>query len=76
MLGEIDRWGIDIFRIGDLSNNRPLTAVAYAAFQVTEQFKYQNCLEIEMNQICKQCVTFVSVVKCAQISFFFRVEIC
>nr|CAD7451723.1 unnamed protein product [Timema bartmani] len=32
-LVEIDRWGIDIFRIGELSNNRPLTAVAYAAFQ-------------------------------------------
>ncbi|XP_050670657.1 cAMP-specific 3',5'-cyclic phosphodiesterase isoform X2 [Leptidea sinapis] len=31
-LGELDRWGIDIFRIGDLSGGRPLTAVAYAAF--------------------------------------------
>jgi cAMP-specific phosphodiesterase 4 len=41
MLGEIDRWGIDIFRIGDLSNNRPLTAVAYAAFQVRKCFKHQ-----------------------------------
>lgn len=41
MLGEIDRWGIDIFRIGDLSNNRPLTAVAYTAFQVKEYFKHQ-----------------------------------
>lgn len=51
MLGEIDRWGIDIFRIGDLSNNRPLTAVAYAAFQVMEQFKYQNDLQNEINQI-------------------------
>jgi cAMP-specific phosphodiesterase 4 len=49
MLGEIDRWGIDIFRIGDLSNNRPLTAVAYAAFQVMEQFKYQNDLQNEIN---------------------------
>jgi len=41
MLGEIDRWGIDIFRIGDHSNNRPLTAVAYAAFQVKEYFQHQ-----------------------------------
>ncbi|PNF40356.1 cAMP-specific 3',5'-cyclic phosphodiesterase, isoform F [Cryptotermes secundus] len=39
MLGEIDRWGIDIFRIGDLSNNRPLTAVAYAAFQSRDLLK-------------------------------------
>jgi len=38
MLGDIDRWGIDIFRIGELSNHRPLTAVAYAAFQVKEYF--------------------------------------
>ena len=36
MLGEIDKWGIDIFRIGEMSNNRPLTAVAYAAFQVNK----------------------------------------
>lgn len=36
---EIDKWGIDIFRIGDLSNNRPLTAVAYQAFQVSAK----NC---------------------------------
>ncbi|PSN33873.1 cAMP-specific 3' [Blattella germanica] len=39
MLGEIDRWGIDIFRIGELSNNRPLTAVAYSAFQSRELLK-------------------------------------
>ncbi|KDR13577.1 cAMP-specific 3',5'-cyclic phosphodiesterase, partial [Zootermopsis nevadensis] len=39
MLIEIDRWGIDIFRIGDLSNNRPLTAVAYAAFQSRDLLK-------------------------------------
>uniref|UniRef100_A0A8D8LDL5 Phosphodiesterase n=1 Tax=Cacopsylla melanoneura TaxID=428564 RepID=A0A8D8LDL5_9HEMI len=32
MLTDIDGWGIDIFRISELSNNRPLTAVAYAAF--------------------------------------------
>ena len=37
MIADIDRWGIDIFRIAELSNNRPLTAVAFAAFQVTQQ---------------------------------------
>ncbi|XP_041976173.1 cAMP-specific 3',5'-cyclic phosphodiesterase isoform X3 [Aricia agestis] len=36
LLGELDRWGIDIFRIGDLSGGRPLTAVAYAAFTSRE----------------------------------------
>lgn len=39
---EIDKWGIDIFRIGELSNNRPLTAVAFQVFQVcTIQQKFQ-----------------------------------
>lgn len=35
-LGEIDQWGIDIFKIGDLSCNRPLTSVAYAVFQTRD----------------------------------------
>ncbi|CAG9785149.1 unnamed protein product [Diatraea saccharalis] len=35
-LNELDRWGVDIFRIGDLSCGRPLTAVAYAAFNSRE----------------------------------------
>lgn len=33
-LDEIDRWGIDIFRIAELSSNRPLTALTYAIFKV------------------------------------------
>lgn len=33
-LQEIDKWGIDIFRIAELSVNKPLTVVAYTAFQV------------------------------------------
>ncbi|XP_013141221.1 PREDICTED: cAMP-specific 3',5'-cyclic phosphodiesterase, isoform F isoform X2 [Papilio polytes] len=36
LLGELDRWGVDIFRIGDLTCGRPLTAVAYAAFTSRE----------------------------------------
>ncbi|XP_075158547.1 3',5'-cyclic-AMP phosphodiesterase-like isoform X7 [Haematobia irritans] len=35
-LAELDTWGIDIFRIGDLSNHRPLTCVAYTVFQSRE----------------------------------------
>jgi hypothetical protein len=58
MLGEIDRWGIDIFRIGDLSSNRPLTAVAYAAFQVREQLMYHNELENEINQMWIHCCEY------------------
>lgn len=34
MLNDINTWGIDIFKIGTLSNNRPLTSVAYQIFQV------------------------------------------
>lgn len=52
MLGEIDKWGIDIFRIGDLSNNRPLTAVAYAAFLVREYFKHQLDAVAEIWELC------------------------
>lgn len=34
-LADIDTWGIDIFKIGDLSMTRPLTCVAYTVFQVS-----------------------------------------
>ncbi|XP_055587772.1 cAMP-specific 3',5'-cyclic phosphodiesterase isoform X6 [Uranotaenia lowii] len=33
ILNSIDTWGIDIFKIDTLSNNRPLTCVAFAIFQ-------------------------------------------
>lgn len=38
VLNQIDTWGIDIFRIETLSNNRPLTCVAFAIFQVNDVF--------------------------------------
>ncbi|XP_044272037.1 cAMP-specific 3',5'-cyclic phosphodiesterase isoform X2 [Tribolium madens] len=38
-LAEIDRWGIDIFRIGEMSNGRPLTCVAYTTFTSRELLK-------------------------------------
>ncbi|KAF6032500.1 dnc [Bugula neritina] len=28
-LGEVDNWGIDVFKISELSNNRPLTCITY-----------------------------------------------
>lgn len=34
VLNSVDTWGIDIFKIETLSNNRPLTCVAFAIFQV------------------------------------------
>ncbi|XP_074110213.1 phosphodiesterase dunce isoform X3 [Cotesia typhae] len=39
VLSEVDKWGIDIFRIAELSNNRPLTCVAYTAFQSRDLLK-------------------------------------
>ncbi|CAH0381881.1 unnamed protein product [Bemisia tabaci] len=38
-LAEIEKWGIDIFRIAELSNNRPLTCVAYSVFQGRDLLK-------------------------------------
>lgn len=38
-LAEIDRWGIDIFKIAELSVNKPLTVVAYSAFQNRDLLK-------------------------------------
>ncbi|KAK0176418.1 hypothetical protein PV328_000553 [Microctonus aethiopoides] len=39
VLSDIDKWGIDIFRIAELSNNRPLTCVAYTSFQSRDLLK-------------------------------------
>ncbi|KAF8785459.1 cAMP-specific 3' like protein [Argiope bruennichi] len=33
LLEDVDRWGVDIFRIAECSNNHPLTAVAYKIFR-------------------------------------------
>ncbi|XP_045160361.2 cAMP-specific 3',5'-cyclic phosphodiesterase 4C-like isoform X5 [Mercenaria mercenaria] len=33
LLNEIDRWGVDMFKIAEYSNNRPLTCVTYKIFQ-------------------------------------------
>lgn len=44
-LGEIDTWGIDIFKIGDLSLTRPLTCVAFTVFQVNVFLLYmKSCI--------------------------------
>lgn len=32
---ELDGWGIDVFRVNELSCKRPLVAIAYAIFQVS-----------------------------------------
>lgn len=48
LLGDIDTWGIDIFKIGELSCIRPLTSIAYTVFQVNFSFhifKFNNHLQ-------------------------------
>ncbi|KAK6180169.1 cAMP-specific 3',5'-cyclic phosphodiesterase 4D isoform X2 [Patella vulgata] len=38
-LGEIDKWGVDMFKIATYSNNKPLTAVVYTIFQDRDLMK-------------------------------------
>ncbi|KAK2184145.1 hypothetical protein NP493_279g03001 [Ridgeia piscesae] len=41
-MDNVDKWGVDIFRIGELTNDRPLTAVTYTILQergLLQQFK-------------------------------------
>ena len=41
----LDQWGIDIFKIAELTNNRPLTAVTYTILQVSK-----TCFEVKSNK--------------------------
>jgi hypothetical protein len=46
MLNDVNTWGIDIFKIGTLSCNRPLTCVAYQIFQVSHNFYGASIIHI------------------------------
>ncbi|CAL1532200.1 unnamed protein product [Lymnaea stagnalis] len=39
VLNDIDKWGVDMFKISEYSNNRPLTCVTYTIFQERELLK-------------------------------------
>ncbi|GAB6033422.1 hypothetical protein CHUAL_013307 [Chamberlinius hualienensis] len=39
LLEEVNNWGIDVFKIAEYSNHRPLTAVTYAIFQERDLMK-------------------------------------
>lgn len=39
ILEDIDKWGIDVYRIAELSNRKPLTTVTYAIFMVSLHMK-------------------------------------
>lgn len=47
MLNDINTWGIDIFKIGTLSCNRPLTCVAYQIFQVGKYIRKRKGFQRE-----------------------------
>lgn len=51
-LAEVDTWGTDIFKIGDLSNNRPLTSVAYVIFKVCSR----NYLDLALSTNRVLCI--------------------
>lgn len=46
LLGDIDTWGIDIFKISELSLCRPLTSVAYTVFQVSQRKRERKKVKI------------------------------
>lgn len=39
---DINRWGMDIFKLAEYSGNRPLTVMMYAIFQVKKLLSFQN----------------------------------
>ena len=41
-LEEVNRWGIDIFKVSEYSGNRPLTVTMYTIFQVTHAIYFSN----------------------------------
>ena len=44
MMGRINCWGVDMFRLSDVTKGRPLTAVAYTISQVIS--RVCRCLKI------------------------------
>lgn len=39
ILEDIDKWGIDVYKIAELSNRKPLTTVTYTIFMVSLHIK-------------------------------------
>lgn len=44
---DINRWGLDIFKIAEFSGNRPLTVIMYSVFQVGGSLGSKVCLKIK-----------------------------
>ena len=45
MLNSIDHWGVDIFNLATLTNNRPLTTMTYKIFQVKNGKQCGNSIQ-------------------------------
>ena len=55
LLGDLDKWGVDMFKIAEYSNNRPLTCVTYKIFQVKISCLYFSSITktCSINEQCK-----------------------
>ncbi|CAG5135685.1 unnamed protein product [Candidula unifasciata] len=42
ILNDVNKWGVDVFKISEYSNNRPLTCVTYTIFQERDLMKTFN----------------------------------
>lgn len=51
-MANINNWGIDVFRIAEATNNRPLTAVVYTIMQVQPSWYNNNPFVLKMQGIC------------------------
>lgn len=38
IMNNVDKWGIDVFKVAELTNNRPLTATTFTILQVIISF--------------------------------------
>ena len=48
-----DSWGMDLFKINELTYNKPLTAIVYSIFQVSQELKgnFFKLFQPELNQM-------------------------
>lgn len=52
-LNDLNKWGLNIFRVAEFSNNRPLSCIMFAIFQVcgTSCFCYKCCCAFEKQRM-------------------------
>lgn len=40
LMSGLDHWAMDVFKLAEVTNGRPLTAIAFTIFQVDNAFSY------------------------------------